>query len=266
MGSSASVSGPNIVINTIVAEALDEIATRLEKAKKSGTSKESAAIVRDTMRKHGRIIFNGNNYSKEWVTEAQKRGLPSIRSGVEALGYMANPVAEKLFGKYEVLSKKEIRSRYEIYLESYVKHVGIEARAMVQMVKRQYLPSVIQFTGRLAGAIHQLKAVSVSAKVQKELLEKVNDLLESANDKLEKLESAIARAHRVENLLKRAEAFRDRVTVTMNDLREDIDTLEDRALRALARSQLRGYALQTLTGTLFVPKRISQRVRYAFAF
>ncbi len=226
VGSSASVSGPNIVINTIVAEALDEIATRLEKAKKSGTSKESAAIVRDTMRKHGRIIFNGNNYSKEWVTEAQKRGLPSIRSGVEALGYMANPVAEKLFGKYEVLSKKEIRSRYEIYLESYVKHVGIEARAMVQMVKRQYLPSVIQFTGRLAGAIHQLKAVSVSAKVQKELLEKVNDLLESANDKLEKLESAIARAHRVENLLKRAEAFRDRVTVTMNDLREDIDTLE----------------------------------------
>ncbi|MDD3948973.1 MAG: glutamine synthetase III, partial [Anaerolineaceae bacterium] len=227
VGSSASISGPSIVINTIVAEALDEIATRLEKAGRSGTNKESAAIVRDAMRKHGRIIFNGNNYSKEWVAEAKKRGLPNICSGVEALGYMANPVAEKLFGKYGVLSKKEIHSRYEIYLEGHVKHVNIEARAVVQMVKRQYFPAVIQFTERLAGTIHQLKAVSVSAKVQKELLEKISDLLESANDKLEKLESAIARARQAEDILKRAEAFRDKVTVAMNDLREDIDALEE---------------------------------------
>jgi glutamine synthetase len=226
VGSSASISGPNIVINTIAAEALDEIATRLEKAGKSGLHKEATAIVQDAMKKHGRVIFNGNNYSEEWVAEARKRGLPNVKTGVEALASMATPEAVKLFEKYKVLSKEELHSRYEIYLEIYVKHVNIEAQASVQMVKRQYLPAVIEFTKDLAKTIVQLKSAAGSAKVQKELLGKVTELLESASEKLEALESAIEKAHGVADIAKRAEAFRDKVVVAMNALRKDIDALE----------------------------------------
>jgi glutamine synthetase len=226
VGSSASISGPNIVINTIVAEALDEIATRLEKAGKANLNKEATAIVRDAMKKHGRIIFNGNNYSDEWVAEAKKRGLPNIKTGIEALGEMATKEAEKLFDKYKVLSPKELHSRYEIYLEIYVKHVNIEAQAVVQMAKRQYLPAIIKFTSELAGTIGQLKAVSASAKVQKDLLGKVSELLESASEKLASLETAIEKAHHVAEIVERAEAFRDKVFVAAGALRKDIDALE----------------------------------------
>jgi len=226
VGSSASVSGPNIVINTIVTEALDEIASRLEKAGKNGLHKESTAIVRDAMKKHGRIIFNGNNYSDEWVVEAKKRGLPNVRTGVEALKYMATPEAEKLFNKYQVLSPKELQSRFEIYLEHYVKHVNIEAQASVQMVKRLFIPTGVKFATELAGSIAAMKAVSVSASVQKDLLATVNELLSSAAEKLTALEASMEKAHHVAEVAKRAEAFRDKVVVAMNDLRKDIDALE----------------------------------------
>jgi glutamine synthetase len=226
VGSSASISGPNIVINVIAAEALDEIATRLEKAGKGNIHKEATAIIRDAMKKHGRIIFNGNNYSDEWVLEAKKRGLPNVKTGVEALASMATPEAVKLFEKYKVLSAGELHSRYEIYLEHYVKHVNIEARAAVHMVKRQYLPAIIVFTKDLAKTVSQLKSVAVSAKVQKELLGKVSGLLESASAKLAALEEAIEKAHAVKDLVKRAEAFRDKVVVAANELRKDIDAAE----------------------------------------
>ncbi len=226
VGSSASISGPNIVINVIAAEALDEIATRLEKAGKSGLHKEAAAIIRDAMKKHGRIIFNGNNYSDEWVLEARKRGLPNVKTGIEALASMATPEAVKLFEKYKVLSAGELHARYEIYLEHYVKHVNIEARASVHMVKRQYLPAVIEFTKDLARTVSQLKSVAVSSKVQKALLGKVSELLESADEKLEVLEEAIEKAHAVKDLIKRAEVFRDKVVVAAGELRKDIDALE----------------------------------------
>ena len=226
VGSSASVSGPNIVINTIVAEALDEIATRLEKAGKSGLNKEANAIVRDAVKKHGRIIFNGNNYSDEWVAEAKKRGLPNIKTGIEALGTMATPQAEKLFDKYQVLSPKELHSRHEIYLEAYVKHVNIEAQASVQMVKRLFIPAGMKFAAELAVAIGALKSASGSAVVQKGLLATVSGLLEAASEKLAVLEGAIEKAHHVAEVGKRAEAFRDKVVVAMNELRKDIDVLE----------------------------------------
>jgi glutamine synthetase len=226
VGSSASISGPSIVINTIVAEALDEIATRLEKAGKGNLNKESTAIVRDAMKKHGRIIYNGNNYSDEWVSEAKKRGLPNIKTGIEALAHMATPEAAKLFEKYKVLSKGELHSRYEIYLEAYIKHVNIEAQAAVQMVNRQFLPAAMKFAEQLAGAIAQLKSASASFKVQKELLEKVSDLLESASAKLVTLEGAIEKAHATQDIVKRADAFRDKVVVAANALRKDIDALE----------------------------------------
>jgi glutamine synthetase len=229
--SSASISGASVVLNTIVAEALDEIAERLEKSK--NIHKEATAIVRDAIKKHGRVIFNGNNYSKEWVAEAKKRGLPNISSTVEALGYMATQGAVELFGRYKVLSKEELHARYEIYLEQYAKMMNIEAQASIQMAKRQYLPAVIQFTGELADTINRLKSAHTSATTQKALLAKVSELLAQANKKLDLLEKATKKAQMLSKTKEKAESYRDQVVPAMNALRETIDALE-----TLAPSQL----------------------------
>ena len=226
VASSASISGPNVVLNTIVAEALDEIATRLEKVKGKDLNKEAAAIVRDAVNKHGRVIFNGNNYSEDWIKEAKKRGLPNIRSTVEAIKSMGTPEAVKLFDKYKVLNKEELHSRYEIYLEQYAKQINIEALAAIDMVKKLYIPAVLCFTGQLAQMINRLKTAGGSVAVQKELLAKVSALLESANKKVAVLEGATKKAQGISEALERAEAYRDKVFVAAADLRMDIDALE----------------------------------------
>ena len=231
VASSASISGPSVVLNTIVAETLDEIATRLEKAK--DIHKESTAIIRDTMKEHGRIIFNGNNYSDEWVKEAEKRGLPNIRSTVEALRTFTDKESVDLFGKYKVLSKGELHARYEIYLEQYIKQINIEAKASLDMVKSLYIPAVIPFIKELAETIEKLEAVSGSATVQKELLAEVSTLLESAYRNTKKLEAELEKAHKIADSFERAVAFRDKVFATMNNLRKDIDMLETIAPRKL---------------------------------
>jgi len=231
VASSASISGPSVVLNTIVAETLDEIATRLEKAK--DIHKESTAIIRDTMKEHGRIIFNGNNYSDEWVKEAEKRGLPNIRSTVEALRTFTDKESVDLFGKYKVLSKGELHARYEIYLEQYIKQINIEAKASLDMVKSLYIPAVIPFIKELAETIEKLEAVSGSATVQKELLAEVSTLLESAYRNTKKLEAELEKAHKIADSFERAVAFRDKVFATMNNLRKDIDVLETIAPRKL---------------------------------
>jgi len=223
--SSASISGPNVVLNTIVAESLDEIATRLEKAKKN-IDAECQAIVREAVQKHGRVIFNGNGYSQDWVKEAKKRGLPNITSTVEALSYMASPSAEKLFEKYKVLSKQELHSRYEIYLEGYLKHSNIEALCAVYMVKRLFIPAVMKYTDQLAQTISTLKSIGSPVSVQKDVLSKVSTHLEGASDKLAKLEGAIKKAQALTESHVKAEAYRDKVLPAMNELREDIDALE----------------------------------------
>jgi glutamine synthetase len=224
VASSASISGPSVVLNTIVAEALDEIATRLEKAK--DIHKETTAIIRDTMKEHGRIIFNGNNYSDEWAKEAERRGLPNISSTVEALRTFTDKKSVNLFKKYKVLSKSELHARYEIYLEQYVKQINIEANASLDMVRSLYIPAVIPFVKELAETIEKLETVNVSADVQRKLLKQVSGLLESAYHNNEKLAIEQKKAHGITENFKRAEAFRDAVLATMNDLRKDIDALE----------------------------------------
>ncbi len=224
VASSASISRPCIVLNTVVAEALDDIATRLEKAK--DVNKETASIIRDTMREHGRIIFNGNNYSEEWETEAKKRGLLNISSTVEALKTFPEKKSVNIFEKNKVLSNEEIQARYEIYLGQYSKQINIEANAALDMVKSLYIPAVVPFTKELAESIESLETVDCSAEVQRDLLEKVEVLLTSAYRKTQELEKERGKALKVTDSLKRAEAFRDKVLVAMNDLRKDIDTLE----------------------------------------
>ena len=222
--SSASISRPCIVLNTVVAEALDSFATRLEKSK--NVNKETASIIRDTMRDHGRVVFNGNNYSDEWEKEAKKRGLPNISSTVESLKTLPGNKSVNIFEKNKVLSKGELQARYEIYLGQYSKQINIEANAALDMAKSLYIPAVVPFTKELAESIESLEVVNSSAEVQRDLLAKVSAHLASAYRNTQKLEKERENVLKISNSLKRAEAFRDKVLVTMNDLRNDIDGLE----------------------------------------
>jgi glutamine synthetase len=222
--SSASIAGPNTVINTIVAETLDNIAARLEKA--GDINKESWAIIKEAVNKHGRVIFNGNGYSKDWVQEAKKRGLPNIQSSIDAYARMATPEAIQLFEKYKVLSEAELHSRYEIYLEQYCKHINIEAQASIQMVKNLFIPAVIEYAGQLARNIKDLKSAGINTSVQKDLLSKISTLLGSAYKKLASLEAVVKKTQVTTDLEKKAKSYRDQVFTAMGVLRSDIDNLE----------------------------------------
>ncbi len=222
--SSASIAGPNTVLNTVAAEALEELADRLEKA--SDVNKEVAAIVRDTMKKHGHIVFNGNNYAQEWVEEAARRGIPNIRSTVEALKVMESEKAMALFEKYKVLTRRELEARNEIYLEQYAKHVNIEARASIAMARTLYVPAAVHYTGELARILADLKQIGGSSAVTQKLLDKVSALTAAAQTRLEQLEHVTAQAAEIEDMPKRAEFCRDQVFPAQAALRAEVDALE----------------------------------------
>ena len=224
VGSAQSIAGSNVALNTIAAEALDEIAVRLEKAKDKNV--EAAAIIREIYKKHNRVIFNGNNYSEEWVKEAEKRGLPNVRNAVDALKAFVTDKSLKLFEKYEVLSHKEIHSRYEIYVEIYAKQINIEALTAIDMVKKQFIPVGIEYATFLADSIGSFNSASVSAPVQEDLLKKLSSLLASSYKNLTKLEAATTKTQAIVDTVKKAESYRDKVITSMQALRSDIDALE----------------------------------------
>jgi len=221
VGSSQSISGPNVALNTIAAEALDTIATRLEKAK--DVNAEILNIIKETVKDHEKIIFNGNNYSPEWEKEAEKRGLPNVKTTVDALKSFITPKAIKLFAKYNVLSKEELHSRFDIYTEQFSKHINIEAQTAMQMARRLYFPAAIRYMTELGNSI---AVTGKSASVQKELQDTIGGLLASANKKLKKLEEETVKAQAIDKVDKQAVAFRDKVRTTLNDLRADIDAIE----------------------------------------
>ncbi len=224
VGSAQSIAGSNVALNTIAAEALDEIATRLEKAKNKDM--EAAVIIKEIYKKHNRVIFNGNNYSEGWVKEAEKRNLPNVRNAVDALKAFITEKSLKLFEKYEIFSHKELHSRYDIYVETYAKQINIEALAAVDMVKKQYLPACIEYATFLADSISSFNAASVSAPVQEDILKKLSSFIASSYKNLAKLESAVAKTQAIADVVKKAESYRDKVFVAMQDLRKDIDALE----------------------------------------
>lgn len=225
--SSASISGPNFVLNTIVAEVLEQIADRLEKAK--DVNAEVQKIVQEIFKNHKRIIFNGNNYSDEWVKEAEKRGLPNICSTVEAVSCFILDKNINVLEKHGVLSKAELESRYEINLELYIKTINIEALTMLEMAKRQILPAVIEFSTMLGTSINTIKAASPNADIsaQTELLNEVCTLLASFKKNIHLLEAKTDEASKMHgNTYKQACFYRDEVFKQMASLREAADKLE----------------------------------------
>ncbi len=226
MPSSASISGPNIVLNTIVAEILSQVADRLEKA--SNVEAEVQVLLKEIVINHKKVVFNGNNYSNEWVEEAAKRGLPNISNTADAIPALISQKSIDLFEKHGVFTEKESHSRCEILLEGYLKQINIEALTMVEMARRQILPAAIKFTNQLAVSINNVKATGVSAVIsaQSELLEEVSSAMASLKKNIEVLEAAIEEASKVEDIYACACAYRDKVFTQMSVLRADADKLE----------------------------------------
>lgn len=224
VGSSQSIAGPNVALNTIAAEVFDQIATRLEKAK--DINAEAAAIIKEFYNKHKRVIFNGNNYSDEWVEEAKQRGLPNVTNSVDALAAFVTEKSFKLFAAYRVLSEKELHSRYEIYVDHYSKQINIEALTAIDMAKRQLIPAGLEYATFLADSVSSLRAIPADTSVPEDLLRKVNSLIASSYANLTDLEKAVARAQGIAETVKKAETYRDLVVTAMQALRTDIDGLE----------------------------------------
>ena len=224
VGSSASIAEPNTALNTIAAEILSRIATRLEKAK--NIDAEVQSIVTEIVKKHKRVIFNGNNYTDEWVKDAEKRGLPNIKSTVAAIPVLISEKSVKVYEKHSVLSKEELHSRYEIYLENYTKTVNIEALTMLEIAKRQILPASLIFAGKVASTIASMKTASVKSKAAVKLLSELTTTIDSFSKNTEGLESALEKLKQGDNALKHAQYYRDVVFVAMGKLRIVGDILE----------------------------------------
>ncbi|MDO8716805.1 MAG: glutamine synthetase III [Dehalococcoidales bacterium] len=225
VGSMQSIAQANFTLNTIVAESLCQFADRLEKSK--NVPKEINTIIFETIEDHKRVIFNGNNYSEEWVREAKKRGLPNIRSTVDAIAAIRAEKNLALMEKHGVLSRIEMESRCEIQYEIYIKTINIEGLTMVEMSKRQIMPAVIGFKADLASSIESILAVEGNAEIEKGLFNKISASLIAFSTNLAKLEKAIAAAAKLHGDNKaQAVAYRDTVLKIMGELRKDADTLE----------------------------------------
>ena len=224
VGSSQSTAGPNFILNTIVADSLMEIADVLEKSK--DVKADAQKLLKKIANDHARIIFNGDNYSEEWVKEAEKRGLPNIRSTVESIETIYEKEHIDLLKRHGVLSKQELHARTEILLENYAKTLNIEANVTLNIAKRQILPACIQYTAELANAVNEMSAAAVKPAVQKRELEKVNSLIEDLTSAIEALEKALGKAKLADKVAAKAKSYRDDVIPAMSEVRKAADTLE----------------------------------------
>ena len=226
VGSSMSIAGVNSILNTIVAEALCEFADELEPA----TDFESAVkeLIAKTVRKHERIVFNGNGYSEEWVKEAERRGLPNIASMVESIPALVSEKTIRVFEKHHVLSEAELYSRAEVAYEIYSKALNIEARTMVDMSAKQYIPAVIQYTTELANSINTIRQAVPGADVtvQTSMLSEISELLVEARAAQKALEARIDEASKKAPGKEQGLFFRMEVVPAMEALRAPIDILE----------------------------------------
>ncbi len=227
LGSSASIAGPNFVLNTIVAEVLQKFADTLEA--QNDLSSAVTDLISETIKEHKRIIFNGNNYTDEWVAEAESRGLLNLKSTVECIPTFIKDKNVAVFVKHGVLSNSEIESRYEILLENYVKTINIEALTMVSMAKTELLPAAFKFSKDLSDTINSVKATGMSVEVsaQSSVLKELSPVLSSFSSNINALKKAIEKASAEDSsALKQAEAFSKIVVPAMDSLRADADKLE----------------------------------------
>ena len=224
VGSRDSIAGPNVVLNTIVAEAFSEACDVLEKADNFDEAVHD--LIKKYATEHQRVVFDGNGYSDAWVEEAERRGLPNIRSMVEAIPALTTDKAINMFEKFKVFTKAELESRAEIKFESYAKAINIEARTMIDMASKQIIPAIIKYTKELADTVVAVKEAGADASVQAELLTEVSGLLAESKKALEALKVVTDQAATMEEGEDQARFYHFDVVPAMEALRTPVDTLE----------------------------------------
>lgn len=224
VGSRDSVASPNVVLNTIVAEAFAEVCDILEKT--DDFDMEVHDLIKQYFTDHQRIIFNGNGYTDEWVEEAKRRGLPNIKSMVEAIDALTEDKTVQMYEKFGVFTKAELESRAEIKYENYSKALNIEARTMIDMASKQLIPAVIRYTKTLADTVIAVKAAGADAEVQVELLDDVSALLKEAENALKVLITSTDKACAMAEGKEQAFYYHDVILPAMEALRTPFDRLE----------------------------------------
>lgn len=224
VGSADSIGSPNTTLNAIVAEAFCEAADVLEKA--SDFDMAVHDLIKEYMTKHQRIIFNGNGYSDEWVKEAERRGLPNIKSMIEAVDTLTTDKAVNLFEKFGIFTRAELESREEVLYETYAKTINIEALTMMDMASKEIIPAVVQYSGKLANTVLAVKEAGADACVQAEMLQEVSAHLKEMKAALKKLIEVERKASAMEDVKAQAFFYKDTVVDAMRALRAPADALE----------------------------------------
>ena len=224
LGSSASVADANTVLNTAVAEELRQFADVLENA--SDFKAALHDLIRDTIREHDRIIFNGNGYDDAWITEAEKRGLLNLKTTPDCLPYLLKEKNIALFTSHRVFSEAELRSRFEIMEESYSKVLCIEARTMIEMARRDILPAVSAYTASLSEAVKAKKAAGAAAGFEEETVRDISSYSEAAYAALKELEADMSKTAEITDSSALSMYYKDAVLPAMDKLRKAVDTLE----------------------------------------
>lgn len=224
VGSSDSIASPNTTLNAIVAEAFCEAANLLEKA--DDFDKAVHDLIKKNLTEHQRIIFNGNGYSEEWVAEADRRGLPNIKSMIEAAETLSTEKAVDLFEKFGIFTKVELESREEIIYETYAKTINIEALTMIDMAGKKIIPAVIKYSKSLADTVLAVKGAGADAKVEADMLKEVSTKLAAMEEAYQKLKKVTAEATEIEDVKAQAFFYKDTVKEVMDALRTPADELE----------------------------------------
>lgn len=225
-GSSLSISGPNFILNTAVAEALSQFADYLENESDFDIALDN--LMRSTLKTHGRIIFNGNNYSDEWVAEAEKRGLLNLKSTPEAISHFADDKNIKLFEKHGILTRDEVLSRSEISYENYSKVINIEAMTMLEMARQDIIPAVTKYIKLLCDELSVKSSVCASASrtYEENTIKLLSSCLDDIYCNINKLDELVKTAHDIKSAKDKADFYHDKVLESMNEVRRIADTME----------------------------------------
>jgi glutamine synthetase len=224
VGSSQSIATPNTYLNVAVAQVLGEFADKLESA--SNKHEAIQNIIKESYAKHRKVVFNGNNYSDEWVLEAERRGLPNVRSAVDALQVLIRSETVSLFEAHKVLTKEELESRYHIYLEKYSKQVNIEAGVTIDLARRYIFPAASSYASTLAQDAAALAGIGASNAAQSKRAKRIADLAGELFEETAKLETLLTEAQGIEDAFAQAKAYCEKIRPGMDSVRGKADALE----------------------------------------
>ena len=225
LGSAFSIAGPNIILNTITAEILKQFADRLEKS--GELVADLSTLIKETYTAHKRIVFNGNNYSDEWVDEAENRGLSNLKATVDALPEFVSAKSVELFTKHSVFTTSELHSRFDILMESYCKTIHIEALTMVDIVKGEIIPACVEYQADLIGLLERKKSCGeFDSSMEEQMLSGIAKLSSCMMKKLKNLEDALLQSREERDVSAQGIFYKDKIFSAMSELRLIVDELE----------------------------------------